>query len=76
MQRLLYSPDRRRRSALADGQRVLLGFRIIIIFYRYNRRGLTVPAAEMGQIDIRSIFHRLYEVITRTSRRCRHGAQK
>ncbi len=43
---------RRRRSALADGQRAAR-FPDYNHLYRCNRRaGLTVPAAEMGQIDI------------------------
>ncbi len=64
MQRVLLFLLSRRRCALADGQGVLLGFRVVVVFDGHNRRtGLAVPAAEMGQIDIRGIFHRLYEIV-------------
>ncbi|MNP23228.1 hypothetical protein D3C76_1159300 [compost metagenome] len=64
MQRVLLFLLGRRRRALADGQGVLLGFRVVVVFDGHNRRtGLAVPAAEVRQIDIRGIFHRLHEVV-------------
>ena len=55
---------RRWRCALADGQRVLLSFRVVVVFDRHNRRtGLAVPAAEMRQIHVRGVFHRLDEIV-------------
>ena len=65
MQRLFLGLIRRCRRALAEGQRVLLRFRVIVILSGNNRRtGLAVPAAEMGKIDVGGIFHCLDEVIT------------
>ena len=65
MQRLFFCLIRRGWRALADGQGVLLGFRIVVVFDGHNRRtGLAVPTAEMGEIDIRRIFHRLHKVVT------------
>ena len=64
MQRLFFCLIRRSWRALADGQGVLLGFRIIVVFDGHNRRtGLAVPTAEMREIDIRRIFHRLNKVV-------------
>ena len=64
MQRLFFCLIRRGWRALADGQGVLLGFRIVVVFDGHNRRtGLAVPTAEMGEIDIRRIFHRLHKVV-------------
>ena len=64
MQRVFLFLLCRRRRALADGQRVLLGFRIVVVFDGNNwRTGLAVPAAEVGKIDIRSIFHRLHKIV-------------
>ena len=65
MQRLFFCLIRRGWRALADGQGVLLGFRIVVVFDGHNRcTGLAVPTAEMGEIDIRRIFHRLHKVVT------------
>ena len=64
MQRLFLSLLGGRRRALADGQRILLGFRVIVVVDGDNRRtGLAVPAAEVRQIDVRGIFHRLDEIV-------------
>ena len=64
MQRIFLFLLRRRRRALADGQGVLLGFRIVIVFDGDNRRpGLAVPAAEVREIDIRGILHRLHKIV-------------
>ena len=64
MQRLFFCLIRRGWRALADGQGVLLGFRIVVVFDGHNRcTGLAVPTAEMGEIDIRRIFHRLHKVV-------------
>ena len=64
MQRLFFCLIRRSRRTLADGQGVLLSFRIIVVFDGHNRRtGLAVPTAEMREIDIRRIFHRLHKVV-------------
>ncbi|MNE10502.1 hypothetical protein D3C80_1032190 [compost metagenome] len=64
MQRMFFFLLSRRRRALADGQRVLLGFWIVIVFHGDNRRpGLAVPAAEMRQVNVRRVFHGLHEVI-------------
>ena len=49
MQRQLLSLLSGRRRALADGQRVLLRFWIVVIMDGNDRRpGLTIPAAEVG----------------------------
>ncbi|MNT27300.1 hypothetical protein D3C72_1629260 [compost metagenome] len=66
VQRVLLFLLSRRRRALADGQGVLLGFRIVVIFNADDRRtGLAVPAAEMRQVDVGRIFHRLDEIVAR-----------
>lgn len=42
----------------------MFGFRIVVVFDGYNRCiGLVVLTAEMGEIDIRRIFYRLYKVV-------------
>ena len=64
MQRLLLRLLSGRRRALADGQHVLLRFRVVVIMDGDNRRtGLAIPAAEVGQIDVGSVFHRLDKVV-------------
>ena len=53
------------RRALADGQGVLLGFRVVVVFNGDNRcPGLAVPAAEVREIHVRGIFHRLHKIVT------------
>ncbi len=52
------------RRALADGQGVLLGFRVVVVLNGDNRGpGLAVPAAEMRKVNVRRVFHCLHEVI-------------
>ena len=46
-------------------QLILFFTRIITVTYSHQRcAGLTVPAAEQSEIDIRCIFHRLHKIIT------------
>ena len=48
MQRLLLGLLGGRRRTLADGQRVLLGFRVVVVMHGDDwRTGLAVPAAEV-----------------------------
>ena len=64
MQRLLLGLLGGRRRTLADGQRILLGLRIIVVMHGDDwRTGLAVPEAEVRQVDVRGIFHRLHEIV-------------
>ena len=64
VQRLFLRLFRGRRRTLADGQRILLGFRIVVVMDAHHRRaGLAVPTTEMRQVDVRGILHRLDKIV-------------